>query len=109
LPSPAIFQGTPADQARAEQRRQRHIAARLAERKRKARVGDDRGREAAVTRVAGEERRIAEVFPLRLAIGTDAAGMAEPGNADPLTHGQPGNARPDRVDPADDLVARDDR
>jgi hypothetical protein len=42
------------------------------------------------------------------AIGANAAGMAEPWNADPLTHFQSLHASPDRVNPADDLVARDD-
>jgi hypothetical protein len=35
--------------------------------------------------------------------------VAEPRNADALTHAQPFDACPDHIDPADDLVARDDR
>ena len=35
--------------------------------------------------------------------------MAEPRNADALTHVQPFDASPDRIDPADDFVTRDDR
>jgi hypothetical protein len=35
--------------------------------------------------------------------------VAEPRNADALTHAQPFDASPDHIDPADDLVARDDR
>ncbi len=102
-------QRTPADQSGAEQRRERHVAADLAERKRIACIGDRRRCKAAVARIAGEERTIAQVFPSRHAIGTDAAGMAEPRNADALTHAQPLDALPDRIDPADDLVAWDDR
>lgn len=35
--------------------------------------------------------------------------MAEPGNADVLTHAQTLDGGPNRVDPADDLTPRDDR
>jgi len=52
---------------------------------------------------------VAKVLPLRHAIGADAAGVAEPGDADPLAEAQPRYARPDRLDAADDLVTGDDR
>ena len=35
--------------------------------------------------------------------------MAEPGDTDALAHRQPFHAGSDRIDPADDLVTRDDR
>ena len=41
-------------------------------------------------------------------IRADAAGMTEPGNADAFTHPQAFDASTDRIDPTDDLVARDD-
>ena len=102
-------QRAPADQAGAEQRGERHVAAGLAEREGEARVGDRRRREAAVAGVAGEQRVIAQIFAVPDAIGADAAGVAEPGNADALAHLQPLDPGADRIDPADDLVARDDR
>ena len=102
-------QRTPADQASAEQWGERHVTARFAERERITRVGDRRRRKTAVARVSGEERAIAEIFLSAHAIGADAAGVAEPRNADALAHAQPLDAGPDRIDPADDLVARDDR
>jgi hypothetical protein len=40
---------------------------------------------------------------------TDAAGVAEPGNADPLIDTKPFDAGSDRIDPADDLMTGDDR
>jgi len=35
--------------------------------------------------------------------------MTEPGDSDPLAHAQMLDARTDRIDPADDLMTRDDR
>ncbi len=102
-------QRAPADEAGAEQRSKRHVAAVLAERKGIARIGDRRGREAAVPAVAGEERAIAEVFVAARAIGADAAAMAEPRHADALAQAQSHDVAADRIDPADDLVAGDDR
>jgi hypothetical protein len=42
------------------------------------------------------------------AIKTGPAGVTEPGNADAFTHPQAFDASTDRIDPTDDLVARDD-
>ena len=55
-------QRTPANQAGAEQRGERHVAAGFTEWKRKARIGDRSCREASVPSIASEERMIAEVF-----------------------------------------------
>ena len=109
MPGAGDHQRSPADQASAEQRGQRHVIASFAERERIAGIGDGRRREAAVARIAGEERAIAKVFLVTPAIGTYAAGVAEPRNADALTQVQPFDARPDRIDTADDFVPRDDR
>ena len=100
---------TSADQASAEQRGKSHVIANFAERERIARVGDRRRCETAVARVPSEERAIAEILLAAPAIGADAAGVAEPRNADALTQAQPFDASPDHIDPADDLVARNDR
>ena len=63
----------------------------------------------AVARVAGEQRLVAQVLAPGAAVGTDAAGIAEPRHADALTHREAGYALPDRRDPPDDLMARHDR
>jgi hypothetical protein len=102
-------QRTPADEAGAEQRGERHVAAGLAERERKARIGDRRRREAAIASKPGEERVIAEIFLAARAIGTDTAGVAKPRNPNALTHPQALDASPDLVDPSNDLMAWDDR
>ena len=52
---------------------------------------------------------IAQIFPVHHAIGTDAAGVAEPRNADTLAHVQALDAGADCIDPAYDLVAWDNR
>ena len=66
------------------------------------------GGEAAVPGVTGEQRRVAKVLARVEAIGAVAAGMAEPGHADARAELQT-DAVAGRLDPADDLVAGDDR
>src|SRR5206468_3030263 len=102
-------QRAPADQARTQQRRDSDIVAGLAERKAVAGVRDEMRGKAAVARVASEARTIAEIFPAAPAIGTFAAGIAQPGNADPLTDAKRGYAGAKRVHPADHLMAGNDR
>ncbi len=102
-------QRAPTDQAGAEQGGERDITALLAEWEGEVRIDDRRRREAAVTRVAGEQRMVTEVFPVIQAIGADTAGVTKPGNADALAGPQPFDARPDQVDPPDDLVPRNNR
>ncbi len=102
-------QRAPADQAGAQQRRDGDIVAGLAERKAITGVRDEMRGKAAVARVAGEARAVAEVFPAAPAIGTFAAGIAQPGNADPLANPKRGHTGPKRVHPADHLMAGDDR
>src|SRR6476646_6273682 len=72
----------PADQSGAEQRRERRIITLAGQGEAIARVGDRVGRVAAVAWIAGEKRRIAEVFAPAAAIGADAAGGPEPRHAD---------------------------
>jgi hypothetical protein len=97
-------QRAPADQPRAQQRRQRDVAAPLAERKCEARIGHGRGCIAAIAGVAGEQRLIAEVLTLHPAVGTGTVGVAQPRDADPLADLQAPHGGADRIDPADDLV-----
>jgi hypothetical protein len=52
---------------------------------------------------------IAQILPVHHAIRTDAAGVAEPRNADTLPDVQVLNASADRIDPANNLVARNNR
>jgi len=97
-------EGTPADQAGAQQGGQRGVSALLAQGKREPRVGDHRRGEASVPRVAGKKGAVAEVLALGDTVGTDAAGVAEPRHTDPLPHAHALHARAEPVDPADDLV-----
>jgi hypothetical protein len=100
-PQPLAFAGnhqrTPADQASAEQRSKRHVAADLAKWKCIARISDRRRREATVARVPGEEWMIAQIFLMRRAIGADAAGVTKPWNADTLARVQRRDAGSDRI------------
>ncbi|GAB3459999.1 hypothetical protein GCM10027398_00860 [Azotobacter salinestris] len=63
---------------------------------------------AAGTSVTGELRRVAEVFRVVPAVPALAAGVPQPGDADPLAERETLDARPNGVHPADDLVAGDD-
>ena len=102
-------QRTPADQARAQQRRDGDIVTGLAERKAITGVRDEMRGKAAIARVAGESRAVAEIFPAAPAIGTFAAGITKPGNADPFTDTKRGHAEPERIHPTDHLMAGHDR
>ncbi len=104
-----LDQRTPADQPGTEQWRQRHGVALLAEGKGEARVGYHVFGIAAGPGVTSELRRVAEVFLGVLAIAAGAAGMPEPGNADPLAQFEAADAFAQRIDAADNLVTRDDR
>src|SRR3546814_9549643 len=72
------------------------------------RVRNDMGRIAAIPRGAGELRMIAEIFPVRQAIGTDPATMAKPGNADTLPGRKSLDLRADLKHFSHNLVPRDD-
>jgi len=101
-------QRPPADKPSAEQWRKRHVGAGFAQREGEARIGDCSGGKTTIARVSGEDRMVAQVFPVYAAIGTEAAGVAEPWDTDAFAHRQPFHAGSDRIDPADDFVARDD-
>src|SRR5690606_7632648 len=64
---------------------------------------------AAVRVVPGEPGLIAEIFIARKAAVTCATGPCEPGYADPVTDAEPADFRPERDDPADNLMARNQR
>jgi hypothetical protein len=103
------LEGSPAYQSGTEQRRERHVAAYLAERERKPRIGNCRCREPAVSRIPSEERPVTEVLAVLGAIGTDAAGVSEPWYPHALTHCEPVNSLPEDVDATDDFMAGNDR
>jgi hypothetical protein len=71
---------------------------------------DDRGcREAAIPRVPSEKRPVTEIFVAPYAIGADATGTCQPGNADALANSQMRYTLAYYVNAADNFVARDDR
>src|SRR6185312_3896415 len=102
-------QAAPADQPRAQPRRDFGVIAILAERKAIARVGHRVRGEAAVARIAGEDWRVAQVLGALAAIGADAAGGAEPGHTDALADSEAADTLPDRRNAPDDFVPRHDR
>jgi len=102
-------QRTPTDQSGAEQGRQRHGIAGFAQWEGVAGIRNGGRGKAAVARITGEFGAVAEVFLLRDAIGAGAAGMAQPGDADPLANPHALDAAADGIDPADDLMTWNDR
>src|SRR6185437_1155532 len=94
-----------ADEAGAHERRGSHRIVETIERKCKGCVRQHMAGVTAVAGIAGELRRVAEVFTSRAAIGTAAIGMAEPGDADPGANCRRGDAGAEASDDADDLVA----
>src|SRR5262245_63527659 len=64
---------------------------------------------AAVARVPGKERPIAQILSAAAAIRTDATGRAEPRDPDALAYCQSCHARPHGGDASDELVAGHDR
>ena len=106
---PRHHQRAPADQAGAQQRRDRDIVTVLAKRERIARVGNRVGGIAAVARVAGKQRAVAEIFHSFPTIAANAAGIAEPGHADPLAKAQRRHACAQGFDAAHDFMAWHDR
>ena len=103
-------QRAPADQARAQQRRACSASPPcLAERKHIAGVGDGLRGVAAVAGVAGEQRVVAEVFLTAAAIGAGAVGDSRATARRPARRDEARHARAERVDPADDLMAGNER
>ena len=64
---------------------------------------------AAVPRVSGEERTVAEVLHTLPAEAADAAGVSEPGDADPVAEAMCRDVVADEVDAADDFMSGNDR
>ena len=98
-----------ADQAGTEQRRGLQIRISVREREAEAFVGHRRLCVAAVGRVAGEARVVAEILasaPARLA---RSARPAEPRDPDTITGPEPSRVRSGAHDTADDLMAGHDR
>ena len=99
----------PADQACAKQRCNRDVVAGFAERKAIAGVRDEMRGKAAVAGIASEARTVAQILLTASAIEAFAAGVAEPGNADPFAYLQVADTSAQRVHPADHLMAGNDR
>ncbi len=109
LSFPCPLQRPPADQPRAQKRRRGDGIGVGIEVEGESRIRHDMRREPAVAGVAGEQRRIAEVFRARAAIGACAAGMAEPGHAGPASHPRRVDARPYCIDDTDDFMPGNQR
>src|SRR3974390_1124911 len=107
LPCQAI--AAPADQPGTQPRRDLGSFAPLAERKTISRIGDGMSGIAAVARITGENRRIAQILGAGPAIGTRAAGRTQPRHPDPLADRNPATPRPESGDPTNPFVARYDR
>src|SRR5262249_47273192 len=71
----------PADQARTQERRNLGIVAPFRRQETVAGIGDRMGGVAAIARVAGKQRSIAQILSTAAAVGADTAGGAEPGHA----------------------------
>jgi hypothetical protein len=99
----------PTDQAGAQQRRDRNIVTVFSEWESIARVGNSVRSEAAVPRVSGEKGTLTEIFHALLTKPTDAAGISEPGDSDPVTDPMCRDVAVDEVDAADDFVTWNDR
>ena len=99
----------PADQTRTQERRNLGIVAPFRKRETVACIGDRMRGVAAIARVAGKQRSIAQILPTAAAVGADTAGGAEPGHADALAHRQSLDRCAHRRDAADDFVAGHER
>ena len=108
LAVPGHDQRTPADQARAKQRGERDVVARLPERKAIAGISDEVRGKTAIARVAGEQWAVAKVFLAIFAVCAFAAGVAEPGNPDALADLDGGHTGAKRLHPTDHFMAGND-
>src|SRR5207248_10985739 len=82
------LQRAPADQAGTQKRSGRDVIAILRQREHVAGIGDQVGGVTAVTRVAGKQGAIAEIFAAIAAISALSAGPAKPRHADALPDAQ---------------------
>ena len=101
--------GAVPDEPRAEERRGLGVAVALRDRERVPGVRDGGLGVAAVALVPGEPRARAEVLAAGDAGGADAAGPAEPRDADPVARPEPVHPGPERLHPPDDLVPEHER
>ncbi len=98
-------QAAPADQPCTHQGGGGDGVGELIQREDIGRIGNDMAGEAAIASIAGEFRGVAQVLPQGAAIGTMPTCMSQPAEADTPTDQFGRDARPDQVDPANDLVA----
>ncbi len=101
--------GPVADQTGTQERRQRYRVSPFRQRKNKTRICHAILRIAAVQRVAGKPRRIAEVLASLAAVIASPAGVTEPGDANTLLHGQPLATCAQNGNAADDFMAGERR
>ena len=109
LARPRRLQAAPADQSGAEQRRGGDRVARRRQLQRERGLGDEVRGVAAVAGVAGELGMVAKILAALVAIEAMAAGVRQPGNADPLADGEILDPGAEPLDQADHLVAGNDR
>src|SRR5262249_38265709 len=99
----------PADQTGTQKRRRLRVVGCAWQREAEPRIGDRMRRIAAIARIAGEQRRVAEILPALPTIGADSAGVSEPGHANPVAWRKASDIGADRRHPSDDLVPGHDR
>ena len=98
----------PADQPGAKQRSCFRGINVIWQRKAEPRIGQSVRRIAAIARIAGEQRPVAEIFTSIAAIGANPAGRSKPGHADSFVAREASDIRPHSSDAADDFVPRHD-
>ncbi len=102
-------QGAVADQPGAQQWRRRDIAERWVDREAIALVGDRQFGIPAVDLVAGKAGAVAQILAAAAAVIADAAGPAEPGDADPVADREAVGIGAPLHHHADDLMTRHQR
>jgi len=99
----------PADQTCTKPGRDLQVIEFADQRKAKPRVHDRMSGEAAVPRIPGKNRPIAEIFAVAAAKAAEAASAAEPWHPHAIVYPECLHARPYFFHAADDFVTRDDR
>ncbi len=99
----------PTDQAGAQERRNFGVIPPLRKGEAVACVGERARGVAAIARIAGKQRPIAQILSTAAAIRAEPAGGAEPGDADALTDCQSCYSRSHGSNAPDDLMAGYDR
>lgn len=107
--TPGKREGAVADEPGAEERRGLPVAESRRERKAELLVGNRIFGKAAVNRVPGELRRVAEILAAARAVVAHPAGGTEPGHADPVAHREADRPDAQGRDGTGDLVAADER